>query len=354
MQVLVPNLHLTWLSLAVVALAGRGLQAGEQTWSSSPARPGGEIVLKTVLVEDQQEDPVAAGKAAAESLQRAMGDVPLKLVLVSECFEGRQYKQQLLQGIEAVLPKDLVVGGSTYGSFTQQGSLGFDAVGLLGIGGDGVGVTAALTEDMQVQGLVYEQQPELVAKRLGAAGAKLAAKLPRTDQDRLLIVISDAHSPTNRYVVEGVQTVVGQQFPITGGSVNKNAGQTFLYFQGEMHQDSALAVMLSGDFRLALAGRHADQNEAILRTARQAATEALEQLDGQPLAMLAFNCGGRRGRLNDVSQELASFQAAIGRQLPLFGCYCAGEIGPVDGTEKRENVLSGGTGWHVMVTAIGR
>jgi hypothetical protein len=207
---------------------------------------------------------------------------------------------------------------------------------------------------MQVRGLVFEEQPELVAKRLRAAGAQLATKVPRTDLDRLLIVMSDAHSPTNKYVVEGVQTVAGDHFPVTGGSVNKNAGQTFLYFQGQMYEDSALALMLSGDFHVALAGRYADEKEAVIRTAKEGAAQALRGLRGQPIAMLAFNCGGRRGKLDDVAEELAAFQSAAGRQLPLFGCYCAGEIGPVDSSDNNPNVLSGGTGWHVMVTAIGR
>ena len=201
---------------------------------------------------------------------------------------------------------------------------------------------------------MFEEQPELVAKRLSAAGARLAAKVGRGELDRLLIVMSDAHSPTNQYVVEGVQTVVGGQFPVTGGSVNKNAGQTFVYFQGQMHQDSAFALMLSGEFEVALTGRYADENAAVIRTAKEGAAEALRGLKGQPIAMLAFNCGGRRGKLDDVAQELAAFQASVGNQLPLFGCYCAGEIGPVDSSDKKPNVLSGGTGWHVMVTAIGR
>ena len=53
--------------------------------------------------------------------------------------------------------------------------------------------------------------------------------------------------------------------------------------------------------------------------------------------------------------EFAAIQKAMGKQLPLFGCYCAGEIGPVDSLEeKKPGVLSRGSGWHVMFTVIGR
>ena len=55
------------------------------------------------------------------------------------------------------------------------------------------------------------------------------------------MLLADAHSPKNQFLVEGLQKVVGGEFPITGGSANKNAGQTFVYFQGKAYSDSAVA-----------------------------------------------------------------------------------------------------------------
>ena len=268
--------------------------------------------------------------------------------------KGRELKERLLAGVQGALPGVMVLGGATYGAFTQAGSLGFDAVCLLGVGGEGVQVAAALVSQMGARGLTLDQQPDLLASRLTAAGAKLAGQLPRSKQDRLMIVMSDAHSPNHQFIIDGLQQVVGKQFPLTGGSVNKNAGQTYLYFRGRLHEDAAIAVMLSGEFAVALSGRRADDNDGIIRTAKESAAEALAKLAGQPIGMLAFNCGGRRGRLDNVADELAAFQSAVGGQLPLFGCYCAGEIGPVDGPDKKPDALCGGSGWHVMVTAIGR
>jgi small ligand-binding sensory domain FIST len=70
--------------------------------------------------------------------------------------------------------------------------------------------------------------------------------------------------------------------------------------------------------------------------------------------VFAFNCAGRRGKLRDPEEELAAIKSVLGADLPLFGCYCAGEIGPVDALEKTSDALSGGSGWHVMFTVIGR
>jgi hypothetical protein len=345
----------TWSSIV------RGLVAivlTAVTWSlalpTAVCAEKGEVVLKVVMVEDEDENPVAAGKAAGEALKKAMADVPLKAAIVSECFEDREYKEKLIEGVCAALPKELVMGGATYGSFTQDGCTDFDSVCLLGIGGDGVGVSARLVTDMGTAKLTFEQDQQRIRERLHAAGASLAGKLHRTDKDRLLILIADAHSPKNQYLVEGVQQVLGKQFPITGGCANKNAGQTFVYFGGKMYEDAAVGIMLSGDFQVSLSGRQANEEEKVIATANEGAAEALEGVKGKPVAVLAFNCAGRRSKLNDYGEELSAMQKALGDQLPLFGCYCAGEIGPVDNPDEPSDALCGGSGWHVMFTIIAR
>lgn len=330
------------------------LRSADGVWQSPPAQVGGKFVFRTVMVEDQDEQPAAAGKAAAEKLKAAMGETPLKAVIVSECFEDAENKQALLGGICSVIPPEIVFGQATYGSFTQAGCGGFDTVCLLGIGGEGIGVAGALVRDLGVSKLTFETHEAEIKQRLHAAGAKLAGKLPRAGGDRLALLLADAHSPKNQSLVEGVQQTLGGEFPITGGSANKNAGQTFVYFQGRALTDSAVALMLSGDFRVVLAGRKAMDNDQVIATAREAAAQTLAASAGKPQAVLAFNCAGRRGKLKRPADELEAIQTALGKELPLFGCYCAGEVGPLDASEKKANVLSGGSGWHVMFTVISR
>jgi len=343
------------LATAALVLACRhtAVNASEETYNRPATRAAGDVVLRVIMLADRDEDPAAAGKSAAQSLKQAMGGVELKAVLVSECFEDREYKEKLLSGICQVLPGELVFGGATYGSFTQEGCSDFDSVCLLGIGGPGVGVSAALVKRMGTAKLSFEEHEQQIEQKLNAAGQKLSQRIQRSDTDRLLILIPDAHSPKNRYLVEGVQGVLGADFPITGGSVNKNAGQTFIYFQGNMYQDSAVAVMLSGDFEVTMSGRLAQDNDAVIRTAREGAAEALEKhASDKPIAVLAYNCAGRRGKLDNMQDELTAIQQAIGRQVPLFGCYNAGEIGPLDASERQPGVRCGGSGWHLMFTMI--
>ncbi len=340
-----------WL-LAAAVLPGIAALAADDTWSSPQATATGKIVLQTAAAAN--EDPAAAGKEAAEALKKAMGDAPLRAVIVSECFEDKENKQKLLEGVCSVLPKEIVVGGATYGSFTQAGCKDADAVCLLGIGGEGLGVSAVLVTGLGTAKLTFQEHRDEIEKKLHAAGAKLAEKLRRGEKDRLLILIPDAHAPKNQAIVEGVQKTLGNGFPITGGCANKNAGQTFVYFGGKLHEDSAVALMLSGDFQVALAGRQAKETDTVIRTAKESSAQALGGLKGKPIAALAFDCAGRRSKLKKMEDELAAIQESIGKEVPLFGCYCAGEIGPVDGPEKKSDSLSGGAGWHIMFTLIGR
>jgi hypothetical protein len=341
------------LIIAMTFVGGWRISA-QEPWNVPVTKADGAIVMRVVMVQDEDGDPLAAGKAAAESLEKAMGGVALKAVIVSECFEDQENKEKVLAGICSVVGADVVFGGATYGSFTQLGCAGFDSVCLLGIGGDGIGVSAGLVTEMGTAKLtVAEHQAELI-ERLHAAGKTLGEKLHRTTLDRLLILVPDAHSPKNQYLVEGVQQVFGPQFPITGGSANKNAGQTFVYYRGKSYQDSAVALMLSGNFQVSMSGRMAKDKEAVIRTAAEGAAEALSKASGTPVAVLAYNCAGRRGKLDNVAEELQAMQKSLGTTVPLFGCYNAGEIGPVDASEKTSDALCGGSGWHVMFTVLSR
>ena len=320
--------------------------------AAATAVAGGEVIIKVASAAN--ESPALAGREAGRALMEQFGPkMQPELVIMSECFEGEAAKKKALRGVLSQCPKQAVFGLATYGSFTQEGCAVRDSVVLLGIGGKGVSYSWALQEDLGVANLSYDSRKDQIESTLTAAGKALASKLRRTPHDRLLIVMADAHSPKNASLVRGVQEAVGKDFPITGGCANKNAGQTFVYYQGRAYQDSAVALMLSGNLKAAMAGRKAKANDRVIATAKESAAEAARKLGRAPAAAIAFDCAGRKGKLRNIGDELAAIQEAFGKQAPIFGCYCAGEIGPADVSEQTEGVLSSGVGWHVMFTALG-
>ena len=309
------------------------------------------LVFKTAAASG--ENAAETGREAATELKAAFGGAAPKAVLVMDSFEDLDSKKAMLGGVASVLPKEMLFGGASYGGFTQSGSVNDDGVVLLGIGGDGVAVEAALAENMGAAGLTMEKDLENLTATLNRAGEQLAKHLP-LDRGTLMLLISDAHSPKNQLLLDGVQKVAGKKLPITGGSVNKNAGQNWVYFRGVAHTDSAIALLLTGSFKVTQTGRQAKTNEAVIETAREGSASLLKSAPAKPFAVLAFNCGGRKGKLQRLEDELEAIQASVGKELPLFGTYCAGEYGPADITESKDDCTPCGRGWHVMFTVLAR
>ena len=344
----------TWTALAALLAAAVAGCGGLTTTTVELAPPTRQIVFGSSLCD--KSDPFEAGKTAALAARDQLGGAPVKAVIISECFEDAGAKAKVLEGVCSVFDTSVVYGGSTYGSFNQTGVAINESVGVLAIGGRDIQIAAACRTNLGTGKLIPAEHDAEIRAKLFPGGADLAKQLPRTDASRLLILIADAHSPKNGPFVEGVQSVTGGDFPILGGCVNKNAGQTFVYFQGKMLADAAIGLMLSGDFKVALTGRSAKENAKVIATARQGAAEAIKRLadaGAKPAVILAFDCAGRKGKLNNVSDELAAIQESVGTKIPLFGSYNAGEIGPADVAEKKPGVLSSGMGWHVMIGALG-
>lgn len=347
-------LRILLASALLLSLSSAARGAAPDRPDGAPADGSRQIALRVAAGDD--DDPAAAGKAAATALKKQLGDLPVKAVLVVESYEGRERKAEALKGVCSVFPEALVFGGSTYGAYHQGGLAAGESIVVAAIAGKDVDVRIASVEAMGTAGLTLEKNAEELEKRLSAAGGKLAADLGKSDRDRLLIVIADAHSPKNGFLVKGVQSALGPAFPVTGGSVNKNAGQSFVYVRGKMLSDAVVGLMVGGDFKLAMAGRQAKENDQVISTAREGATEALAALRKQgarPAFVLAFDCAGRKGKLKTVADEQAAVRQAIGADVPLLGTYNAGEIGPADVADKTPGVLSSGVGWHVMFTAVG-
>ena len=340
-----------WLGVLACAMAAAGCARVADLYQTSPPRIGSEIgVLVSVA---SNPDPYRAGQTAADLLQRQMLKPP-QAVILSECFEGAARKRQALSGVRSVFGSSVIFGAATYGSFTHAGCADRDSVALLGIYGEGVSVAAALERGLGTATLNDEKDQPEIQRRLRAAGARLASKLPRDASRKLLIVLADAHSPKDGPLVEGIQDIMTKDFPITGGSANKNAGQTYVYYQGQMYQDSAVAILLSGDFYTAMVGRQAKDNDQVIATAKAAAFEAMGSIKRNVFAVIAFDCAGRKGKLKNPDDEVQALKQVVPPEVPLFGCYCAGEIGPPDVPAQQPNAPSAGVGWHVMVTTLGR
>lgn len=340
------------LAACMACLAFSGCATTKSTLATPPFDNTGSIVMATGSATGKT--PYQAGREAALALQKGMNGTAPHIVLMTGAYENLSEKKQVVKGIASVFPKDIICGHASYGSFTQDGAVDVDAVSVAGIGGTGISVTAVLEENMGAEGLSLETQKDQLAKCLTDAGARLAGRIPNISKGSLLLLLADAHSPKNQFVIDGIQSITGKTLPITGGSANKNAGQTYIYYRGGMYNDCALGVLLAGNFKVTQTGRQAKSNDEVIATAKEGSAAALNKAGSSPFAVFAFNCAGRKGKLKNVGDELSAIQSSLGKDVPIYGCYCAGEFGPADKAENRNDVTPAGCGWHVMFTLLNK
>jgi hypothetical protein len=348
---------------------GMLLMAGCATVQEQVAapKPGGSVVTATAWAKDA--DAFAAGRAAAESLRAKLGGVAPHVVVLAECFAEKMDKAKVSEGVASVFGKDRVVGLATYGFYTRDGVVDSDGVGLLALGGDGIAVRTAFVPKQNSTGLTEEKDGPKLKAALEGAGRKLAEQIPANEHSRLMIVLADTHSPKNQLLLDGIQSVTGTTLPITGGSANKNTGQNFIHWRGGLYPDAAVALMIDGNIALAQNGAQARDNDAVLSTARKVASDLknayFEKEGNVPALYLAFDCAGRKGKLDNLADALKAtaegidsvpkvedrrrFEVNFKRKADIFGLWCAGEIGsPEDSLQQPV-----GRGWHIMGTALG-
>ena len=347
-------MKLKWISLILGIMTFAGCASvNKSVLSTPPAKPGGAIVLKTAMAEN--EKAFVAGQNAARQLAGRLGGVAPHAILMADCFDSKEAKEQAIAGVASVFNAELIFGGAVYGMYTQDGASAENSVSLLALAGNGLQVQAALVEGMGANGLSLETQKDELTAALNAGGAALAKQIQNAAASDLVILMGDAHSPKNQLLLDGFQSVAGKKVPVTGGSISKNAGLNYVYYRGKMYRDSAIAVALTGGFSVMQSGRQAKSNDEVITTAKEGSQTALAALgNAKPLALIAYDCAGRMGKLTRLSDELDAIRPNVPPAVPIFGCYCAGEFGPADTTIEKADSTSIGRGWHVMFSALGQ
>jgi len=291
-----------------------------------------QIKVSTALTSDK--NAFVAGETAAKKIKEQLGNTKPATVIMAECFSEKAQKEEALKGVISILGKEVVVSMAVYGIYTETGAKDRNAVGLLAFTGEGVTARQALSEP--IQGDFTN-----VAKRL-------AQKLPVKDDAKLMLVLADCHSPRNQYFLDGLQSVYGTTLPMAGGSANKNAGFNWIGQAGDLKTDVGLILALNGSFKVIQTGDQARDNDAVLKTAEETATALREGAKASLKGAFFFDCAGRKGKLESIEEEQEAIAKGLGKGVPFFGIWCAGEIG----VAKDSQGVPVGRGWHIMGTGI--
>jgi hypothetical protein len=294
-------------------------------------------------------DGAKAGEKAAKAAQKAFGPGKPKLVLV---FAGRkQLTPDMVKSVASVFPEEIIYGCEGYSPLTHEGNLAgaheSDGVAVLALGGKiNVFTATADTKDMtQVQG----QEPEMAGfynsgKKLGEA---LKDSIPTCSKGKILLTFGDQHVGQNIPYLAGLTSVLGDDVSIVGAAAGDSNAKEIV--KGKIVTATNVGILLTGDFKLGLATRKDNSKEGLVNSADEAFTKALNGGKDKASLIFVFDCGGRRGSLNengDLEKELDAMKALAGN-CGIFGFYGGGEIGHADNDSPAKAV-----GWSISTCAL--
>ncbi len=274
----------------------------------------------------------AAGEEAAKKAKAGLGEAAAKLVLVHYSGPMMGKANDVVEGVAAVFPKDLIYGCGAYSALTQEGNNA--AVAVLALGGD-VAVTAA------VAATAGPKDDIECGKKIGEALKDAAT----AGQGKTLLLFGACHIPRNDQVVKGICGVLGEKFPIVGAA----AFQDDIFAQGERVKGSNVGILLTGPFACGFGLMKDMSPEGLINSARETVKTAVGDKKGKLALVLVFDCGGRRGEMQKhkvFEKELEAMKEVAGAT-PIFGFYGSGEMGCTGG-----DTAPKGVGYHISACAI--
>lgn len=213
-------------------------------------------------------DPSAAGK---EAVSDAIQDLDKEAHLVVAFASAKYDQEKLVQGMNEARGNATLVGGSAAGEITSYATT-FENVVAMAINAPNikfnVGYGTGAGADSNKAGA------DAARAVLDGAGGKID----------LFIMIPEGLTGNGSAIVRGAQSVLGENFPISGGSAGDDYlfKKTWQYFNDQLLTDSVLGIGLSGDFAFGFGVRHGWEPVGLALKVTKSEGAVLKELDGQP------------------------------------------------------------------------
>lgn len=214
-------------------------------------------------------DPRAAGK---EAVSNAIQDLGGKEPHIIFAFSSIKFDQQkLVEGMNEARGSTTLVGCSAAGEITGQATT-FESIIAMAIHAPDIKFSVGLGSDVGADSDKSGAQSAKAA--LDAAGGKID----------LFMMLPEGLTGNGSAIVRGVQSVLGEKFPITGGSAGDDYlfKKTWQYYNDKLLTDSVVGVGLSGDFAFGFGVRHGWEPVGLPLKVTKSEGAVLKELDGQP------------------------------------------------------------------------
>ncbi len=199
-------------------------------------------MIKAGVGKSNNIDSFLAGKEACQQAIAQVGaDASLILVFSSVAYD----QEKILKGVRSVSGKAPLVGCSTGGEITNGGA-STKSVAVMGLKLKGVDWVTGVGKGANKDSFSAGKEAALMVRK--------KAKSPIS----LFMVFSDGLAENGAATVRGIQSVVGDNFPIIGGSAGDDFlfVRTYEYLDDEVMSNCVIGVGFSGDFSFGVGVKH--------------------------------------------------------------------------------------------------
>lgn len=291
-------------SVVVTAIGGPGLSVVTRTTSNASA------------------DLVAAGAVVAESVEEFEPRRHRALLLLADCRAGDQ--EQIIRGAYSVVGAETPLVGGCSGDYlaSREIMLLHDGAAMA----DAV-VAAAISSDGPV-GIGYSHGWRIVGEPMLVTASSNNRVFSLDDQPALDVYLERLEAPAAARHDPTAFARFAQTHPL---ALNHRSGEAVRFITDADFDDRSLGCIAdvpTGGLAWFMVG----STESVLTATNQACGRATDALGGKaPVGLLAFDCVGRRGVLEDqVDEEVARIVACAG-DAPVAGFYTFGEIARTSG-----------------------
>jgi len=220
-----------------------------------------------------QQNIAEPRKAAQEAVREAVAKLDGRKPDIIFIFSSIQYNQkELMAGVKSEAPDVLIVGGTAAGEITSWVSM-YDAVNVMAIASN------QITFHIGCGGGVSKD-----SFGAGSKAAKAVIDANGGKKPDLFIMVPDGMTGNGAAIVEGAKSVLGENFPVIGGSTGDDYlfQKTFEYCNGELLTDSVVGIGISGNFSYGFGVRHGWEPVGLPLTVTKANGVVLQEINHEP------------------------------------------------------------------------
>jgi hypothetical protein len=295
-------------------------------------------------------DPLVAAEAAGGAAVRQFHDAgvtPVAAVFLERlagvtAADGAKIGGRVKQAVG--VPTFGHGGVGAYGLTWQAAKRGDGGLAVLLLGGRGLDV-----KGYAVGGRIeydYSDDPAKAAKvrqlrdACAQRGDALGRQVPESPRPGLVLVLGALHDDWHVPFMTALHKRLPAGVPLVGG-VGK--WDDYVYLDGREMTDAGgkptqvgqLAVVVQGSLRVAVCpvmARDKGKPAVVLAEGLDACRDVRKRLGAAgppPGLVLAFSCVTRLddAKLPGPAEELANIREVLGPAVPVFGCFCGGEVG---------------------------